>query len=227
MGEHRLFCADCTDEKNVRLLLEGKRVGLTLTDPPYNYDFDYKGTDDNKADEEYEAFLRKWYPLAKKYSQRVVTTPGLKNLLYYYRITTITWVCAWMKKNAMSASKIGNLSVWEPVIYDTDDYDWEPVVVDGRPKKRVKRDVYDIPTRVQSDTANHPCPKRLEFWEALLKDFSQPKERVLDFFCGSGTTLVACERNGRVGLGLELAPEYCAVTLERMANLGLKPQRMK
>ena len=226
IGRHRLLCGDSTDETNLILLTDAKKCDVVLTDPPYNYDFDYKGHDDDKEDEEYDAFLRKWYPLAQKFSPRVVTTPGLKNLLYYYRITEITWVCAWVKENAMTASKIGNLSVWEPIIFDATDFDWEPIIVDGKPKKKVKRDVYKFPTRVQSDTANHPCPKRLEFWEALLKDFSQPNDRVLDFFCGSGTTLVSCERQNRVGFGIEQSPEYCAVILERMSALGLTPTRV-
>ena len=48
----------------------------------------------------------------------------------------------------------------------------------------------------------------------------------LDLFVGSGTTLVACEQTGRIGRGMEIEPKYCAVTLERLALLGLKPERL-
>jgi hypothetical protein len=48
-------------------------------------------------------------------------------------------------------------------------------------------------------------------------------ERVFDPFSGSGTTLVAAHQLGRVGYAIELDPSYIAVTLERLANLSLKP----
>jgi DNA modification methylase len=49
---------------------------------------------------------------------------------------------------------------------------------------------------------------------------------VLDPFLGSGTTLVACENLGRKGRGIEIAPQYVAVILERLAGLGLTPVRL-
>ena len=118
----------------------------------------------------------------------------------------------------MTASAIGQLSVWEPIIFETDDYDWEPVIVFGKPKKKVVRDVYDFPTRVQSGVANHPCPKLLEFWQRLISDYSRSGDTVLDVFIGSGTTLVACQNLNRRGRGIEISPGYVAVTLERMST---------
>ena len=38
--------------------------------------------------------------------------------------------------------------------------------------------------------------------------------------------LVACEQTGRIGRGMEIEPKYCAVTLERLALLGLTPKRL-
>lgn len=46
---------------------------------------------------------------------------------------------------------------------------------------------------------------------------------VYDPFCGSGTTLVSCEKNGRSGRGMEISPLNVAVTLDRLVSLGLKP----
>ncbi len=43
-------------------------------------------------------------------------------------------------------------------------------------------------------------------------------------FSGSGSTLVAAEQEGRCGYGLELAPKYVAVTLERLSQMGLTPE---
>ena len=57
--------------------------------------------------------------------------------------------------------------------------------------------------------------KPLELIERALGASSRPGELVLDLFAGSGSTLVACERTGRVGAILELDPIYCDVALAR------------
>jgi len=224
LGEHRLICGDCTDRAVVERVMGGEVAGLTITDPPYNYDFDYGIAKDNLSIEEYEAFIRKWWSVARESCDRMVVTPGLKNLDFYYRNFKIIWTCAWVKKNAMTASKIGNLSVWEPVLYDADNWDWEPVVVFGKTRKKVKRDVYEYPIKVQSGTGDHPCPKLLEFWENLIKDFSSECELVLDVFLGSGTTLIACERLGRKCRAVEISPAYVAVAIQRWVDVtGKEP----
>jgi len=41
---------------------------------------------------------------------------------------------------------------------------------------------------------------------------------VLDAFTGSGTTLLAAEKTGRCGYGIELDPRYCDVTIQRLAD---------
>ena len=225
LGEHRLICGDCTDKAVVDRVMDSQKAGLTITDPPYNYDFDYGVAKDNLSIEEYEKFIRKWWSIAREKCDRMVVTPGLKNLDFYYQNFKITWTCAWVKKNAMTASKIGNLSVWEPVLYDADNWDWEPVIVFGKTRKKVKRDVYEYPIKVQSGTGGHPCPKLLEFWENLIKDFSSDGELILDVFSGSGTTLIACERLGRKCRAVEISPAYVAVAIQRWVDVtGGEPE---
>jgi len=58
----------------------------------------------------------------------------------------------------------------------------------------------------------------------LISDGSPGGGVVYDPFCGSGTSLVACQQLGRQGRGVELEPGYVAVTLERMAEMGLVPR---
>jgi DNA modification methylase len=59
----------------------------------------------------------------------------------------------------------------------------------------------------------------------FLMAFSDPGDAWLDPFCGSGSTLVAAERTGRAGRGIEVLPKYVAVTLERLAAMGLEPRK--
>ena len=224
LGEHRLICGDCTDKAVVERVMGGEKAELAITDPPYNYDFDYGIASDNLSLDEYESFVRNWWAVARKNSNRLVVTPGLKNLDFYYRNFEITWTCAWVKKNAMTASKIGNLSVWEPVLFESDEWDWEPVIVHGKARKKVKRDVYEYPIKIQQGTGGHPCPKLLEFWEKLISDFSSIDNTILDVFLGSGTTLIACERLGRKCRAVEISPAYVAVAIQRWVDVtGKEP----
>lgn len=64
-------------------------------------------------------------------------------------------------------------------------------------------------------------PIEIPFRHIIL--YTKQGESVLDPFLGSGTTMVACEQQGRVCYGMEIEPKYVAVTLERMAGMGLEP----
>jgi site-specific DNA-methyltransferase (adenine-specific) len=68
----------------------------------------------------------------------------------------------------------------------------------------------------------HPTTKPVDLIAKLITNSSLSGGVVLDIFTGSGTTLVACEQTGRVGYGMELAPEYVAVVLQRMQDIGCK-----
>ena len=68
-------------------------------------------------------------------------------------------------------------------------------------------------------SSEHPTMKPVELIRRCLQNSSKPGERVLDPFCGSGSTLVACEATGRRGYGMEIDPSYCDVVLARFKEL--------
>ena len=92
------------------------------------------------------------------------------------------------------------------------------------------RDVLFYPVlcagRGQVERVAHPTQKPIDLIETIIGVSSDHDQIVADFFLGSGTTLVACERLGRLGRGVEIEPKYVAVTLERLQGLGLDPQRI-
>lgn len=73
----------------------------------------------------------------------------------------------------------------------------------------------DRPTR--SD--EHPTMKPVALLSRLIVNSSRKADVVYDPFLGSGSTIVACERQGRVGYGVELDPAYCDVIRTRWENL--------
>jgi DNA modification methylase len=78
---------------------------------------------------------------------------------------------------------------------------------------RAQSDVWSIPRPAISNL--HPAMKPLALIERALDLGSRLGERVLDPFAGSGSTLIACERTGRLAAVLELDPTYADVILAR------------
>lgn len=69
LGQHRLVCGDSTKAETFNLLMDGKLANLTVTDPPYNVN--YEGTagkikNDNMADEKFYQFLLDAFTLTEK-----------------------------------------------------------------------------------------------------------------------------------------------------------------
>ena len=58
----------------------------------------------------------------------------------------------------------------------------------------------------------------------FIMAYSDPGDRWLDPFLGSGTTMVAAQQLNRRCYGIEISPAYCGVILERMADMGLSPR---
>ena len=73
----------------------------------------------------------------------------------------------------------------------------------------------------------HPTQKPLEVIRPSIENHTEKGESVYDPFMGSGTTMVAAEQLGRICFGMEIAPEYVAVILERLAHLRLEPELLE
>ncbi len=69
------------------------------------------------------------------------------------------------------------------------------------------------------DTELHPARFPEEMVAQFVTFFTKAGQWVLDPFCGSGATLVACLEQGRRAVGLELASRYAEVTRQRLADL--------
>ena len=61
----------------------------------------------------------------------------------------------------------------------------------------------------------HPTQKPVELIEQAIGNSSKSGDTVLDVFGGSGSTLIACEKTGRINRSMELDPKYCDVIVQR------------
>jgi predicted RNA methylase len=68
----------------------------------------------------------------------------------------------------------------------------------------------------RDDLSLHPTVKPVAMVADAVRDCSHRKAIVLDAFIGSGTTLIAAEKTGRRGYGIEIDPAYCDVTIRRL-----------
>jgi site-specific DNA-methyltransferase (adenine-specific) len=105
-------------------------------------------------------------------------------------------------------------------------YGWKPGAAHTWETDRKQTTVleFDRPKRSEE----HPTMKPVEMFEYLIRNSSTKGSRVLDLFAGSGTTLIAAERSGRVALLMEIDPGYCDVIVRRWeAFTGHKAERVQ
>jgi len=62
----------------------------------------------------------------------------------------------------------------------------------------------------------HPTQKPVKLMRRLIEKFTKKEDLIIDPYCGSGSTLVACIRLGREFIGCDINPEYCKIANERI-----------
>jgi DNA modification methylase len=97
-------------------------------------------------------------------------------------------------------------------------YGWREGVQHYWRGDRDQGDVWKIDRPTDNDL--HPTMKPLPLIERALENSSQPGDVVLDLFLGSGSTLIAAERTGRVCYGVELEQRYVDVALLRWESFS-------
>ena len=224
LGEHRLLCGDATDPVVLDRLLGGRRAAMAFTDPPYNVslgDHGGQGRDsrrrrianDSLEPAAWEAFVRAWAAnLLRVVDGALYVCMSSKEWPTVSRILaeegghwsdTIIWA-----KDRFVLGRADYQRGYEPLWYG-----WREGASHHWCGDRDQGDVWQIAR--PADAPLHPTMKPLTLMERAISNSSRSGEPVLDPFAGSGSTLIACERTGRVGLGMELDPRYADVILAR------------
>lgn len=204
LGNHRLMCGDSTSIDDVERLLNGTKADMLFTDPPYGIGYEY----DEHQDNDNEANAQLVWDVFALHDCGKVWTPGLMNLARDIERFGKTKVAVWHKKFAMAGNGVGGASTWEPVL------------ILNPQKKALNNDVLVIKTDKEFvDGKNlrelHSCPKPVGLYEELIISLSELKSNIFEPFCGSGTTLIACEKTARKCYGMEMSPRYCDVIVKR------------
>ena len=223
LGNHRLVCGDATDPKSYELLMADARADMVFTDPPYNVDYANSARDkmrgkdrpilnDNLGDGFYDFLLAALTPMLERCAGATyiaMSSSELDTLQQAFRAAGGKWstFIIWAK-NTFTLGRADYQRQYEPILYG-----WP----EGQNRHwcgdRDQGDVWNIKKPQKNDL--HPTMKPVELVERAIRNSSRPGDIVLDPFGGSGTTLIAAEKTGRIGWLIELDPKYVDVIVRR------------
>jgi len=224
LGDHRVYIGDATDTAAVTRLLGEARPAMCFTDPPYNVALgDHGGqqrgqrkrriANDAMPPEEFEVFCRGWaHNIVQGVDGAIYICMSTKEWPLVSRVLaeagghwsdTIVW-----RKDRFVMGRADYQRSYEPIWYG-----WREGAKHHWCGDRNQSDVWEIDR--PSDSEMHPTTKPLALVERAIENSSKPGDVVLDLFLGSGSTLIAAERTGRVCYGAELDPHYGSVVLAR------------
>ena len=227
LGPHLLMCGDATIADDWQMLLGSDIADAVITDPPYGISYvggtsdprspTYKQGDkvENDDEEDLSALL----------------DGALSIMLARSKPGACWFVCGPSGRQAvqfgswlLKADILRQILVWkkDQMVFGRSDfhcqhesifYGWTPGAAHHAPDDRTQTSVWECDRPKNSD--DHPTMKPVELMERMVKNSTLPGEMVLDPFAGSGTTLLACARTGRVCRTMEIAPRYCDVVRRR------------
>ena len=221
LGTHYLMCGDSTKLEDVEKLMGETKVDLLITDPPYNVAYEGKTKDalkiqnDSMDNDSFRQFLKDAFATAD-----AVMKPGAVFYIWHADSEGYNFRGACFDNNW----KVRQCIIWNKntMVMGRQDYQWkhEPCLYgwkDGAShlwaSDRKQTTVIDFnkPQR----NGEHPTMKPIGLFDYQIKNNTKPGDVVLDLFMGSGTTIMACEQNGRIAYGLELDPKYVDVIINR------------
>ena len=223
LGGHRLLCGDSTLAESYERLLEGEQVDMVFTDPPYNVNYANSAKDkmrgkdrailnDNLGDGFCDFLLAALTPTVAHCRGGIyvaMSSSELDVLQAAFRAAGGHWstFIIWAK-NTFTLGRADYQRQYEPILYG-----WPEGVQRHWCGDRDQGDVWQIKKPQKNDL--HPTMKPVELVERAIRNSSRPGNVVLDPFGGSGTTLIAAEKSGRLARLIELDPKYVDVIVRR------------
>ncbi len=232
LGRHRVLCGDCTVATDVLRLCGERKARMVWTDPPYGVDYANHGNNKwgrhdpiaNDALDD-EGMARLWaealtlaatvadgdlYVAAPAGPPLTILDETIRDCTPWERHQWLVWV-----KQQLVLGRSNYHYRHEQICYG-----W---LRGGTSSWSVGRDqdsVFEVDRPSVSE--EHPTMKPVELVAPMLENSSQPGDAVYDPFLGSGTTLIAAEKTGRLCYGMEIEGRYCDVAVVRWGLLTAK-----
>jgi DNA modification methylase len=241
IGSHLLACGDCRDDAIVTRLFGRRRARMIWTDPPYGVSYTDKNKFLNASDR------------GNRIQREIINdhlTPEKTEALFAAALSTVVSHCEpgasiyatvpggplqprFMRalETAGFSFKAGLVWVKNQFVIGMSDYHYrhEPILygwLENGPHyftpNRTQDSVFEVNRPHVSE--HHATCKPVELISQMIANSSRPGEIVYDPFCGSGSSVLAAHQLRRIAYAQEIDPGYVAVSLERMSQLGLKPE---
>ena len=224
LGQHFLYCGDCTKQEDLQKLMQDFKADILCTDPPYNVNYEgatkdkLKIQNDNMSEENFIQFLTDCFSNIKNF---------LKQGASFYIWHSDSQGYEFRKTARENLGKIRQCLIWNKnqIVMGRQDYQWkhEPCLygwIDGTHYFTKER---NLPTVIDCDKPKkndlHPTMKPIKLMAQLIENSTRPGAIVLDTFGGSGSSLIACEQLNRKCFMLELDEKYCDVIIQRYEDL--------
>ena len=225
-------------------------VDLIVTSPPYNVEIPYGSIRDDLPYQEYLNFSRSWLErallLMKPDGRMCLNVPLDKNRggsqSVYADLVTVAREAGWRYHSTIiwNEGNISRRTAWGSFCSPSAPFVITPVetvvILYKRNWKKEARGTSDL-TREEfiqwtnglwtfsgesKKRVGHPSPYPVELPFRCIKLFSYVEDQVLDPFLGSGTTLLACHRLRRKGIGVEIDEQYLRMAKERLQGEGVR-----
>lgn len=237
LGGHRLFCINIL---NCKSLISNIKFDLLHADPPYGMHKKIKN--DNLSFDDMVEFNKKWFEVGYKMMGNTSSFYiwGKNQMLmdfYSFILRPLVLDKKIIFRNLIVWDKLfarGMNSSYQKMFAPADELllfcmkKTEHAYFNNIHDKMTNIWGYDTTRRKEEDsilTANHPTPKPLFIMERIIKTSCPPNGTVLDFFGGSGSTLIACEQLERVCYCVEFEPKFCDIIINRWEKVTGKKAR--
>ena len=223
LGRHRLMCGDSTSVTDVKKLIDGNKIDMLFTDPPYNMDYCGAGFISERTGNVREKIkdIIDFNPYEIEYIKQLdigsfyIFTS--KDLIYDYMTIFNDYkfnILTWNKTNSPPFVNNNFFADTEYCLYfHKDKRVWNNGL---KPIEIYKKYYISSITEGSSEYEKvHPTMKPIKFISDKIRISSNEKGNVLDIFGGSGSTLIACEQLDRNCFMMELDPHYVDVIIAR------------
>lgn len=225
IGEHRLLCGDSTDSDSVAKLMDGEKADMVFTDPPYG--IDYGGGRSTTSTREANTKILNDDLSGQELGELI------SNVFLFNKEEADVYVCVSPKVQKPfldfiedSGREIDAVIVWDKkqpgLGYMSYRRQCEFILfVKGGKFKKGDNSDFDLwsISRDNGTDYKHGTQKPIAVPSRGIKNSSKKDDLCLDYFLGSGSTMVAAHQLERKCYGMELDPKYCQVICERMIKL--------